>query len=78
MKKYFFLFIILLHTGINTFAQTEKNAKKILILHEGDFNMKSQATGVARQLGTLLGHFNTENTYKGDNQYKTNELNKFE
>jgi len=52
--------------------------KKVLVLVEGDYNMKSYATGQGRQLVQLLGHFNTDVTIEGVIKYKTHDIDKYD
>ena len=78
MKKIiFYLFIFILICG-HSFAQSKYPVKNVLIVNDGDYNLKNYATGVARQLGALLGHFNTNITYEGENQYHSKEIEKFD
>jgi uncharacterized protein YdaL len=71
-----FLLVIFSNTG-RTYAQ-EGNLKKILILTEGNTDLKSFAFADGRQLAALMGHFNTKTTLIGVNQYSKNELNNFD
>ncbi len=48
--------------------------KNVLILVEGNTDLKNRAMGDGRQLAALMGHFNTVTTVKGVNQYTPNEL----
>ncbi|MDR3611073.1 MAG: polysaccharide deacetylase family protein [Ignavibacteriaceae bacterium] len=69
--------LILFSTGDRTFSQ-ENPAKRVLILTEGNTDLKSFAFADGRQLAQLMGHFNTKTTLKGVNQYSKNELNNFD
>jgi uncharacterized protein YdaL len=74
----FLLFLPLLFSNVErTFAQ-ENSPKKILILTEGNTDLKSFAFADGRQLAVLMGHFNTKTTLIGVNQYSKNELNNFD
>ena len=77
-KKSLLLLPLLILLCFPSFSQSNKNVKKVLIVNEGTYDMKSHATGVARQLGALLGHFETAITFKGVNQYKTKDIEKFD
>ncbi|MEI7812277.1 MAG: DUF2334 domain-containing protein [Ignavibacteria bacterium] len=70
------LLIIFSISSIHTFGQSQ--TKKVLIVVQGSSELKSFAIGDARQLATLLGHFNTVVTYKGDNDYKPKEMNNYD
>jgi uncharacterized protein YdaL len=48
--------------------------KTVLIVCEGSSNLKNPAIGIGRQLGALLGHFNTAVTIKGVNDYVPREM----
>ncbi len=62
-----------------SFATAQDNPpKKILILVEGNTDLKNYAMGDGRQLATLLGHFNTTTTVKGVNKYAGGELNNYD
>jgi uncharacterized protein YdaL len=77
MRKIFtYSLIILLSAGF-TNAATYPN-KKVLVLVEGDYNIKSYATGQGRQLVQLLGHFNTTVTIDGVNKYKVHDIDKYD
>jgi uncharacterized protein YdaL len=53
-------------------------AKKVLIVVEGSSDLKNYAMGDGRQLGALLGHFNTSTTIHGSDKYQHNELNDYD
>jgi uncharacterized protein YdaL len=52
--------------------------KTVLILVEGSTSLKNPAMGLGRQLGALLGHFNTVVTIKGVNDYTPREMYEYE
>jgi uncharacterized protein YdaL len=52
--------------------------KKVLVLVEGEYNLKSYATGQGRQLVQLLGHFNTTVKIDGINNYKAHDIDKYD
>jgi uncharacterized protein YdaL len=56
----------------------ENPPKKILIVVEGNTDLKNYAVGDGRQLATLLGHFNVTSTVKGVNRYAPGDLNNFD
>jgi uncharacterized protein YdaL len=68
----------LLITGTSRTIAQEGTPKKILILTEGNTDLKSFAFADGRQLAALMGHFNTTTTLIGVNQYSKNELNNFD
>ena len=74
---YLLFFTILFSNAGRSFAQ-ENIQKKILILTEGNTDLKSFAFADGRQLDVLMGHFNTKTTLIGVNQYSKNELNNFD
>ncbi|MCX6155948.1 MAG: DUF2334 domain-containing protein [Candidatus Kapabacteria bacterium] len=57
---------------------SEIAVKKILVVYEGNANSKNYAMADARQLGNLLGHFNTNLTISSVNDYKPKDVEKFE
>src|ERR1039457_7423948 len=74
---YLLLMSILFSYAGRSYAQ-ESIQKKILILTEGNTDLKSFAFADGRQLAALMGHFNTTTTLIGVNQYSRNELNNFD
>jgi uncharacterized protein YdaL len=52
--------------------------KTVLVLVEGSSSLKNPAMGLGRQLGALLGHFNTTVTIKGVNDYTPREMYNYE
>jgi Uncharacterized protein conserved in bacteria (DUF2334). len=52
--------------------------KKVLVLVEGDYSLKSIATAEGRQVAQLLGHFNTAVTVQSVNTYKLRDINKYD
>ena len=75
---FYLLFLpILFSISGRSFAQ-DNIQKKILILTEGNTDLKSFAFADGRQLAVLMGHFNTKTTIIGVNQYSKNELNNFD
>lgn len=52
--------------------------KKILIVTEGNSEIKSPAIAEARQLFNLLGHFNTSVTILSGKQYVANDIKKYD
>ncbi|MCX8010209.1 MAG: DUF2334 domain-containing protein, partial [Ignavibacteria bacterium] len=56
----------------------EVKQKKVLILAEGETDLKNFAIAEARQLANLLGHFNVDYKIKGVNQYFSNELSNYD
>ncbi len=52
--------------------------KSVLVLVEGTSSLKNPAMGLGRQLGALLGHFNTAVTIKGVNEYTSGEMDRYD
>lgn len=52
--------------------------KNVLILVEGNFDMKSLATAHGRQLAQLMGHFKTKAVVDGVNAYKAHDIDKYD
>lgn len=77
LHKVFFLLVLTLLTASLQFA-AENGNKKVLILVQGNSDLKNYAIGDARQLATLLGHFEADVTYKGVDEYKAKELNNYD
>ncbi|MCU7494393.1 MAG: DUF2334 domain-containing protein [Ignavibacteria bacterium] len=75
--KIFFLVLLTLLTASLNFA-AENGTKKVLIVVQGSSSLKNHAIGDARQLATLMGHFRTDVTYKGVDEYKPKELNNYD
>ena len=51
-----------------------ESPKTVLVLVEGSSSLKNLAVGMGRQLGSLLGHFNTAVTVQGVNEYTPRQL----
>ncbi|MGE5681946.1 MAG: DUF2334 domain-containing protein, partial [Bacillota bacterium] len=80
MRKYLITNIILISLFFvcsNLFAWNN-GTKKVLILAQGSSDLKNLAMADARQLGQLMGHFNTDLTIKGVNDYKSREIENFD
>ncbi len=56
----------------------ETKTKSVLILVEGNTDLKSFAMADGRQLGELMGHFHTATTIKGVNQYLKKEAQNYD
>lgn len=67
--------LCLITSTSNAFQPQTKN---ILILVEGNTDIKSFSMADGRQLGELMGHFHTKTTIKGVNQYVKNELQNYD
>lgn len=59
-------------------AYSQVKTKTILILVEGNTDLKTFAMADGRQLGELMGHFHTKTTIKGVNQYVKNEIQNYD
>src|ERR1035437_8822617 len=75
---FYLLFLPVLFSNVGRSYAQESTQKKILILTEGNTDLKSFAFADGRQLAALMGHFNTKTTLIGVNQYSKNELNNFD
>jgi len=76
-KRGFFLLILISILFSLRAYSADYPLKKILILAEGKYSLKNLAVADARQLADLLGHFNTQVTLKGVDEYSKNELNNY-
>ena len=77
MKKILIYFLIFALSSNIVFA-TNYAEKKVLILVEGNYNLKSYATAIGRQLAQLMGHFNTTYTISGVDSYKVHDIQKYD
>ncbi len=59
-------------------SAAQSKVKNILILVEGDSDIKHVPMATGRQLATLLGHFDTKSTIKGVSQYTAGEVNNYD
>ena len=66
---------LLLALPVRSHADTPKS---VLVLVEGSSSLKNPAMGLGRQLGALLGHFNTAVTIKGVNDYVPREMYRYD
>jgi len=76
-KIILFLFVSVFFVALVN-GQQVSTKKKILVLVEGEYNLKSYATAEGRQMADLLGHFNTDVTIQGVNKYVAKGLAKFD
>jgi uncharacterized protein YdaL len=72
------LMLALTLSVLNAFSQNGNNAKKVLVVFEGNNDLSSSACGEGRQLATLMGHFSLNTTIKGVNEYKVGEINQYD
>ncbi|MFH0989507.1 MAG: DUF2334 domain-containing protein [bacterium] len=73
------LIVILLWCSATTsYSLPQSKTKNIIILVEGDTNLKSIPMAGGRQLATLFGHFDVKSTIKGVNQYTAGEMNGYD
>ena len=70
----FLMFMLMLPVS----GQNQYPLKKVLVVCEGNGDLKNFATGDARQLAELFGHFNTATTIKGSSKYNSGELNNYD
>ena len=79
MRKLLFYFLTLLLSGsmITALGQPTTN-KKVLVLVEGKYDLKSVPTALGRELTQLLGHFKTDVTINGVNTYNSQDINKYD
>jgi uncharacterized protein YdaL len=81
IQKHIYVFFVILFSFLffnSLIYSNQSDTKKILILTEGNTDLKSFAYADGRNLGELMGHFNTTTTIKGVNQYSKNELNNYD
>jgi uncharacterized protein YdaL len=81
IQKHIYVFFVILFSFLffnSLIYSNQSDTKKILILTEGNTDLKSFAYADGRNLGELMGHFNTITTIKGVNQYSKNELNNYD
>ena len=52
--------------------------QKILLLVEGNYDLKNFVTAEGREIATILGHFNVVTTIKGSNAYTPQEVNRYD
>lgn len=77
--NWIFIYLVLSFSFIPTATCLgESKTKSVLILVEGNTDIKSFAMADGRQLGNLMGHFNTNTIIKGVNQYSKSEVNKYD
>ena len=73
--------IVIVHVALLLFSTVlvaqNYPLKKVLIISENKTDLKSEASGVTRDLAQLLGHFNTQVTFESISSYKADEINKF-
>jgi uncharacterized protein YdaL len=76
MKRLVIVLFALLLLSIVSSAQNYP-LKKVLIISESKPDLKSEASGVPRDLAQLLGHFNTQITFESISSYKAGEIKQF-
>ena len=72
------IFIVFIVSAGSVSNAQQGNPKKVLIVVEGNTDIKSFSFADGRQLEQLMGHFNTKTTLIGVNQYTNNELNNYD
>ena len=77
MKKILGCFLIFLLSASLAIAQN-KAVKNVLVLVEGQYDIKSIATAEGRQMAQLLGHFKTNVKIDGVAKYKANDVEKYD
>jgi uncharacterized protein YdaL len=77
MKKVLVYFLILFLSA-NVINAENYPVKKVLVVVEGDYNLKSFATAYGRQMAELLGHFKTTTTIIGVTSYKPHDIDKYD
>lgn len=77
MKRFLvYCLVLLLSAGYVNAVDTP--VKKVLVLVEGNYDMKSLATAHGRQMAQLLGHFKATVNVQGVNAYKAHDLNNYD
>ena len=77
MKKILGCFLIFLLSASLAIAQN-KAVKNVLVLVEGQYDLKSLATAEGRQMAQLLGHFKTNVKIDGVAKYKPSDIEKYD
>ncbi|MDP4207430.1 MAG: DUF2334 domain-containing protein [Bacteroidota bacterium] len=77
MKKLFVFFLLAILSFGFVSAQSG-TAKKVLVLVEGNYDLKSIPSAQGRELVQLLGHFKTAVTINGVAAYKPREIDKYD
>ncbi len=72
------IFVCFVYQSTLALLDDKPSTKKVLIVVEGSSSLKNYAMGDGRQLGTLLGHFNTSTIIKGVQDYRSGELNNYD
>jgi uncharacterized protein YdaL len=72
------LWFILVLFVVGSAVAGQDPPKKILILVEGDSDLKNTAMGDGRQLANLFGHFNVVSSIAGVNQYRIGGINQYD
>lgn len=74
------LIALCLFTTVVTSAivSSSGTSKKVMIIIQGDADMKNLAMGVGRQLGALMGHFNVQTEIRSDKIYSAGDIERFE
>ncbi|MBA4312801.1 MAG: hypothetical protein C0417_09245 [Chlorobiaceae bacterium] len=78
MKIRYILLVFLLPLIFLFNSSLASEAKKVLILFEGQDTPNNYARGDARQLAMLLGHFKVEYKIEGVESYKSNEMKNYD
>lgn len=73
-----FLTAFLLSIVLFDSSRAQQTTLKILIVAEGQSDIRNEAMGDARQLGELMGHFNTNTTIIGVADYRPGEMNGYD
>ncbi len=77
MKKILVYFLIIFLSA-NIINAENYPVKKVLVVVEGDYNLKSFSTAYGRQMAQLLGHFKTTVNIIGVASYKPHDIDKYE
>lgn len=73
-----FLLVTQIHFSPLLHAQHGSQPKKVLIVAEGSGSLTNFAMANGRKLANLMGHFNTQYTVKGVDEYSSGEMNKYD
>ena len=76
--KRFFVYCLILILSAGYVNAVDYPVKKVLVLVEGNYDMKSIATAHGRQMAQLLGHFKTTVNVQGVNSYKAHDINNYD
>jgi uncharacterized protein YdaL len=66
------------HSDLKSSSASESAEKNVLIITDGNIDLKSPTTVEARRLDNMLGHFRTSVTILGARQYSAHKINQYD